>query len=295
MFPRRILRPVLIAAAVLWVPVLSGVSTALAACPAEARVRQAADAFFVPRATAAYGPALTVEEAYCAQKQYVAMLTQGLGPRAGFKVAFGGKLAQERFNVTEPARGTLLRDMMLRSGAIIDASKTVRPLVEPDLIVRVKDRGIMSAKTPLEALAHLDEIVPFIEFADLIIAEGETINGANIIAFNAAARYGITGDGIAVRPTAEWVAAFAEMEGVFTDDTGKELSRAKGASLGGNPLNLLLWLIDNLNKEGTSLVAGDEISLGAMGAIMTPEPGRTYTVRYEGLPGRTPTAMVTVR
>jgi len=268
---------------------------ALAACPDAKSVRSAADAFFAVRPTASYGPALTVDEAYCAQKQYIALLVPKLGARVGYKVAFAGKTAQERFGVKEPARGTLLRAMMLPSGAALDKTYAVRPLVEPDLIVRVKDRGIMEARTPLEALAHLEAIVPFIELADLIIAEGETINGANIIAFNAGARNGVSGEGLSVRPDANFVEALAAMEAVFTDETGKEISRTKGSTLMGNPLNALLWLIDNLRNDGLALEAGDDISLGAMGPILTPDNGKTYTVRYEGLPGGVPRATVTIR
>jgi 2-keto-4-pentenoate hydratase len=270
-------------------------SPARAACPDEARVSAAAAAFFAVKPVESYGPSLTVPDAYCAQKQYVALLERKLGPPVGYKVAFAGKTAQERFGVSEPGRGTLLRDMMLESGATVKVSAAMRPLVEPDLVLRVKDRGIMSARTPLEALAHLDAVVPFIEYADLILADGGTINGANIIAINAGARFGITGQGVPVRADPAFVEAMAAMTAVFTDETGKELSRTPGSSLMGNPLNALLWLIENMRNAGLSLEAGHEISLGAMGPIMTPEAGRTYTVRYEGLPTGVPSASVTVR
>lgn len=291
----NVLQHIASAALVAWSIALAAPAILYAACPDDARVRASADAFFAVRPSAAYGPTLTVEEAYCAQKKYVALLEPKLGERVGYKVAFAGKTAQERFGVKEPARGTLLQSMMVPSGVALDKSAAVRPLVEPDLIVRVKDRAIMTARTPLEALAHLEAIVPFIEYADLIIAEGETVNGPNIIAFNAGARYGITGAGIAVRADEAFVQALEDMEAVFSDETGKELSRVKGSSLMGNPLNALLWLIESLRKDGLSLERGDDVSLGAMGPILTPDNGKTYTVRYEGLPGGTPSATVTIR
>ena len=268
---------------------------ARAACPDAARVAAAAEAFFAKRPAAAYGPALTVEEAYCAQKQYVALLEKRLGARAGYKVAFAGKTAQERFGVKEPARGTLFRSMLLESGSTIGVDFGVRPLVEPDLVVTVKDAGINDARTPLQALQHLEAVVTFIELPDLLIAEGETVNGPNIIAFNAAARYGVTGDGVPVNATPAFLEALARMEAVLTDETGKELSRTKGESLMGNPINALLWLIENLRREGLRMEPGDPISLGAMGPILKAEARKSYTVRYEGLPGGKAEVKVSIR
>jgi len=265
----------------------------LAACPSDDLIAATADGFLNKKAVPGYGPGLTVEDAYCAQGKYVALIGKHLGPRIGYKIAFAGKRAQEQFGVSEPARGVLLRSMILSSGVTVDPKFGVRGLFEPDLLVTIKDSGINQAATPLEAARHLDQVVAFYELPDVIIAEGQTLNGANIIAINTGARSGVTGTGVKVQPTQEFVDAFARMEAVLIDDSGKERSRTKGESLMGNPLNALLWLAGNLKKSGLELRPGDMISLGAMGAIVPPEPGRSFTLRYEGLPGGTPEVVVT--
>jgi 2-keto-4-pentenoate hydratase len=229
-----------------------------------------------------------VEDAYCAQDKYVALLAKQLGPRIGYKIAFAGKAAQERFGVKEPARGVMFRSMILANGAVVDPKFGVGGLFEPDLIVTVKDAGINDAKTPLDAAEHLDQVVTFFELPDLILAKGATVNGPNIIAINAGARFGVEGQGVKVQPTQAFVDAFAKMEAVLIDDTGKERARTKGETLMGNPLNALLWLIDSLRASGQRMEPGDHISLGSLGAIIPPEPGRGFVLRYEGLPGGTP-------
>jgi 2-keto-4-pentenoate hydratase len=98
-----------------------------------------------------------------------------------------------------------------------------------------------------------------------------------------------------VQPTPEFVQALAEMETVFTDETGAVLQSAPGANLLGNPLNVVLWLVDEMKRRGTPLQAGDRLSLGAPGKLFPlKEGGKTYSYALKGLPGGTTTVSVTI-
>lgn len=260
-------------------------SMAAAACPSDQQVAAMAQAFLNKEAGDGYGKGLTPEEGYCAQAKYLALLEKHLGAHAGYKVGFTGKESQERFGVTEPARGVLFQSMLLESGATLNAKFGARPFYEADLIVTVKDEGINDARTPLEVAQHLDQVVPFIELPDIIVAKGRPLDGPGIIAINVAARFGVIGKGIPVQPTEAFVEAIAAMEVVMVDDRGTELKRVKGAALMGNPLNVVVWLVQHLKQYGLKLRAGDYLSLGTLTGLAPPESGRTITVRYLGLPG----------
>jgi 2-oxo-hept-3-ene-1,7-dioate hydratase len=232
-----------------------------------------------------YGEGLSVDDGYCGQKKFAEMLAARVGSPVGYKVGFASKAMQERFGVKEPARGVLFRPMLLADGAELPVDFGVRPMVEADLAVSVKDDGINDARTPLAAAQHLDQVIAFIELPDIVVPRDQPLTAGVIIALNVLPRYGVTGTGVAVQATPEFIEALGRMEAVFSDDTGKVLSRATGSSLLGNPINVVLWLVDHMRASGLRLKAGDILSLGALGALVPPEAGRTYTLRYEGLPG----------
>ena len=56
-----------------------------------------------------------------------------------------------------------------------------------------------------------------------------------------------------------------------------------GAATLGNPLNVVVWLIGDLNKAGHRLKAGHLISVGSFSPLVPPKPGQTVSVSYEGL------------
>jgi 2-keto-4-pentenoate hydratase len=97
------------------------------------------------------------------------------------------KAVQESLGASNPVRGVLLRDMMLKNDAEVPANFGARPIWEPDLIVVVKDAGINEAKNVARCRDHLSEIVGFIELPDRIVAEAEKIDGNLITAINASA------------------------------------------------------------------------------------------------------------
>jgi 2-keto-4-pentenoate hydratase len=84
----------------------------------------------------------------------------------------------------------------------------------------------------------------------------------------------------------------AEIKIVATDASGAVLAENVGAATLGNPLNAVLWLIDDLKKSGRALKAGELVSVGSFSALTPPKSGQTITVRYLGLEGE-PSATVT--
>ncbi len=90
---------------------------------------------------------------------------------------------------------------------------------------------------------------------------------------------------------AETVGLLASTRIVAADASGATLAESTGAATLGNPLNAVVWLVQDLAKSGRALKAGDLISVGSFTPLTPPKPGQEVTVRYEGLPG-TPRATV---
>lgn len=170
-----------------------------------------------------------------------------------------------------------------------------RPILEPDLLVRVKDEKINDIRTPEEAIEHLGEIICFIELADATFTPGTPVDAGAITACNVGARLGIIGDSRKIEVNKAFSDAWGSMALVLHDKAGKELSRVTADGIMGHPLNAVFWLIQDLKRTGEKLNAGDIISLGSPSPQVTPKAGESYMLRYEGLPGGVLQATVSFR
>jgi 2-keto-4-pentenoate hydratase len=256
-----------------------------AACPSVAEVKAFVEAWEAKRPAPALGQLDNTAEAYCGQRLLVEQLTGKLGKVVGYKAGLTAKAVQERFGATEPARGVLLEGMLLKDGAILPAGFGARPVWEADMILVVKDAGINSARTPEEALTHISGLIPFIELPDLAVGSNVKLDGKQLTAINVAARYGVIGAEVPLPATPETLKALETVRVVARDETGATVAESTGAAVLGHPMNVVLWLVENLKAEGITLKAGDLLSLGSFSPLSPPKSGQSFTVRYEGLPG----------
>ena len=248
------------------------------ACPEPAEVDALARSILAGEAATSIMAGADMEAALCAQGMLVERLAADLGAPVGYKAGLTSAAVQERFGVTAPVRGVLLEGMIREDGASVPAAFGARPLLEADLVLVVGDAAINDATTPEEVLASLSEVRPFIELADLVVAEGQPLDGAVITAINVGATMGVLGAAIpASEVTVDGLAAVS----VRLEQGGETLSEAPGAAVLGNPLNAVLFLIE----DGVELAAGDLVSVGSMGPPAQPVAGATATATYAGLPG----------
>ncbi|MEQ9671341.1 2-keto-4-pentenoate hydratase [Coleofasciculus sp. G2-EDA-02] len=228
-------------------------------------------------------PNLTVTAAEQLRDRFIEKLTPILGQSIGYKAGLTSTTAQKQFNVSHPLRGILLAQMLLPSGSIVPANFGARPLFEGDLIVRVGSEAINQATTRQEVLAALDAVIPFIELPDLIYESGVKLDAADLIAINVGARLGIVGEPILLAATPEWQERLGNIKLVIVDETGKELATGKSNVLLEHPLDVVLWLRDDLKSGGKRLKKGDLLSLGTITPLMPVESGKTIRAQYFGL------------
>jgi 2-keto-4-pentenoate hydratase len=253
-------------------------------CPTDAEVADKVQRFVALQPFADSAPGLTMDGAVCGRRKFVAGLMATQGAVVGYKAGLTTAAVQQRFGVNQPIRGTLLAKMMLKDGAELPARFGARPFAEPDLVVEVGSSAIHDAKTPQEVLRHLRAVIPFIELADLLVADMSKVAGPTIAANNVGARYGVLGTPIPARTDAAFAEALRTMTVRAADADGKVLSSAPGAAILGDPINAVIWLAAELRKEGITLKPGDLLSLGAFGNLQV-QAGQTIRVVYDGLPG----------
>lgn len=257
-----------------------------AACPDDAAVAAYLADFRSGRPSVGFGKGLSPADATCARAKLLKELPAVLGPALGYKAIFTNPSSQQRFGVSGPAWGGMFAASMLSDGARLPSNFGAFPRYESDFIVVVKDAGLADASTPIEALAHISALIPFIELPDIMVAGTPT--GAELIATNAAFRAGVLGRRIEVTGAnaAALLEALSSMDVIITEmRSGKEIGREKGGILMGNPIHVALWLAKALRDDGITLKPGDLLSLGGFLASAPTHPGTSMRVQYFGLPG----------
>lgn len=242
-----------------------------------------ATAWTARQTIASPGKDLSMDDGMCAQTKLVEALKPTQGDVVGYKVGLTAKAVQEALGVSAPVGGVLLKNMILADGAKVPVAFGGRPLVEGDLIVTVHER-INSATNRAEAFAGIEAVVPFIELPDLMVKAGEPLSGAIVAAINVGARLGVAGTPVKVQQTPDYLQALADMKVTVSDQSGAELAAAPGSSILGHPVDALLWVVEDLRRQGKKLKTGDMVSLGTFGKQLPPVAGQTLTVRYHGLP-----------
>src|SRR6478735_12382742 len=184
------------------------------------------------------------EDGVCSRAKVTALLEQRIGKVIGYKAGLTNPAVQKRFNYDRPVWGKLYQGMVLAQGTTVDAAFGARPLFEADMLVRVKDASINQAKTPMDVLLAIDQVIPFIELPDLVVQAPPRLNGPGVNAINVGARLGVAGTPIAVPVTrAERYAmldALRDMQVVLSDETGANLGGGKGSDILEHPLNAVV-------------------------------------------------------
>ena len=238
---------------------------------------------------------LSAADGACSRAKLNARLEKRYGKVIGYKAGLTNPAVQKRFNADQPVWGKLYEGMVLPDGATVEAAFGARPLFEADMLVRVKSAAINHAKTPMEVLESIDQVIPFIELPDLVVQAPPKLNGAAVSAINVGARLGVAGTPIAVPVTrAERYAMLDALQGmtvVLADGNGAELGKGKGSDILEHPLNAVVWLAGALAQEGLAMKPGELISLGSFSPLLPPKAGMKATVTYRGLAGAQPVSV----
>ena len=86
----------------------------------------------------------------------------------------------------------------------------------------------------------------------------------------------------------------SEGEETIVKGGGVELDRGTGSDVLEHPLNAVIWLAQDIAREGLALKKGDLVSLGSFSKLLPPKAGLAVEVTYQGLPGN-PTVAVSFK
>jgi 2-keto-4-pentenoate hydratase len=206
----------------------------------------------------------------------------------GRKVGLTSPAVQLQLGVDQPDFGVLFDDMLVPSGAEVESGRLIAPKAEAEIafVLSADLDGFavgLSPDTPISAAdrsaaaAAVDYAVAALEIVDSRVA-GWDITITDTVADNASSALYVLGDNRIP------LSAFAPAEVIMNlEKNGSPASSGNGAACLGDPLNALAWLARTAASLGAPLRAGDVILSGALGAMVTAEPGTEITAELSTL------------
>ncbi|HEY4001294.1 MAG TPA: fumarylacetoacetate hydrolase family protein [Candidatus Xenobia bacterium] len=217
-------------------------------------------------------PELTLDDAYRIQ----GWLRQKRGTRlVGWKVGLTTAAVQKWLKLDHPDFGALHSDMEVEDGGTVLLSRLIAPRAEGELAFvlgrKLRGPGVGAA----EALRAIDFILPAIEIIDSRIRDWK-IGAVDTVADNGSSARFVIGR----RPMP--VDMDLKTIGLTLRVNGEVSSTGAGAACMGNPLNALLWLVNELGRQGLALEEGQVVLSGALSEVHTPKPGDHVEVQLGG-------------
>lgn len=219
---------------------------------------------------------MSIEDAYAIQEVNTQHWLKDGRKITGRKIGLTSHAVQAQLGVDQPDFGMLFSDMAFVDGETVPLSRLYQPKIEGEIAFYLEKDLDDPAITSAELIDAIGYAVPAIEIVDSRVKNWD-ISILDTIADNASSGLYILGS----RPVA--LSDFDHLVcGMVIEHKGQPVSVGAGAACLGNPINACLWLARKMLEVGSPLKAGDIILSGALGPMLSVEPG-VYELRINGL------------
>jgi 2-oxo-hept-3-ene-1,7-dioate hydratase len=208
-------------------------------------------------------PAMTIEDAYAVQREWVSMKIARGNRLRGHKVGLTSRAMQMSSQIDEPDFGDLLADMFFDEDSTLPMERFIVPRLEVELAFLLRRTLAGPGCTLADVLSATEFVTPAIEIIDARIEQIDPASGTprrvtDTIADNAANAAVVLG-GRRVTPAnvdLRWIGALCYRNGVIEES-------GVSAAVLDHPANGVAWLANKLATWGRSLEAGQVILAGS--------------------------------
>jgi len=225
-------------------------------------------------------PAMTMNDAYAIQSEWVRRKLDRGDPLVGWKIGLTSKAMQSALSIDIPDSGFLLQSMMFENGASIPAGRFIQPRVEAEIAFVTKAPLAARGITGEQIMDATDYIVPALEILDTRITRRDPRSGRlrtvlDTIADNAANAGVVLGDPVSDFRSLDlrWVGAIVSKDGEV-EETGL------GAGVLDDPLRAVVWLAERLAQYGETIEAGQIILSGSFIRPVEAPPGSRISADF---------------
>ena len=225
-------------------------------------------------------PAMTVEDGYAIQREWVKLeIADGRRVR-GRKIGLTSRAMQQASQIDEPDYAPLMDDMFFEQGGDIPFDRFIAPRVEVELAF-VLGRPLKGPGVNLfDVLSATEYVTPAVEIIDARIEQFDRETKAMRKVYDTisdfAANAGIVTGGRPVRPTEvdlRWVGALLHKNGVI-EETGL------AAGVLNHPATGVAWLANKIAPYDEQLNPGDIVLSGSFTRPATATRGDNFHVDY---------------
>jgi 2-oxo-hept-3-ene-1,7-dioate hydratase len=225
-------------------------------------------------------PAMTVEDGYAIQREWVRLeIADGRTVR-GRKIGLTSRAMQQASQIDEPDYAPLMDDMFFQAGGDIPIERFIAPRVEVELAF-VLGKPLKGPGVSLfDVLSATEYVTPAVEIIDARIEQFDRETKAMRKVYDTisdfAANAGIVTGGRPVRPTdvdLRWVGALLHKNGVI-EETGL------AAGVLNHPATGVAWLANKIAPYDEQLNAGDVVLSGSFTRPATAQRGDNFHVDY---------------
>ena len=203
-------------------------------------------------------------EAYAIQAKLADLSGQSV---AGWKIAATSLAGQSHIRVDGPLAGRLLKDRVLKNGAVISLPGNLMRVAEAEFAFRFR-RDLEKRKQSYsfdEVVNAVESLHTAIEVPDSRYEDYTVVGAPQLIADNACACWFILGP----PATANWREFDLTQHKVDGYRNGELVSSGSGANVLGDPRFALSWIANELSRFGDGLLAGQVVTTGT---CITPIP-----------------------
>jgi 2-keto-4-pentenoate hydratase len=219
-----------------------------------------------------------ISAAYAVQQAMVEAAHSAGRRTVGRKIGLTNPKVQAQLGVDQPDFGVLLDGMECPQGETIDIRRLLQPRIEAE-VAFVLDHdldgdGEITVEDVRRAVAYA---CPALEIVDSRVS-GWDITIVDTIADNASSGLYVLGEACLNLDEFDPVAVTMSMrKGEVVVSSGT------GAQCLGDPLAAVVWLATTVRNFGSPLRAGEVVLSGALGPMVSVEPGTTFEAELEGL------------
>ncbi|MCK5892583.1 hypothetical protein [Aeromicrobium sp.] len=219
---------------------------------------------------------LELADAYAVQRRVFGEL-HGSSP-AGYKVSLVAPEHRAAFGASEPTCGRLGESQLVPSGRTIAMSSLFHPLVEPELVFRV--RRDLSPNASADEVRESCDVMAGMEIPDSRWRGWSPVPGQTVGDLVADASFA----GRVVHAEVGVPAASLDLSAVVGElrHDGVVIGTGRGDAVMGDPVLAVAWLSGMVARGGEILRAGVLVASGTFFYPPSAEPG-TYTASYTGI------------
>ncbi|MDB9701559.1 fumarylacetoacetate hydrolase family protein [Salibacteraceae bacterium] len=218
-----------------------------------------------------------IEAAYKAQQINTDRNTERGARIIGRKIGLTSFAVQKQLGVDQPDFGVLTDKMQVDEIAPVPMSVLMQPKAEAEIAFYLS-KDIENENVDItELIASISYAAPAIEIVGSMVRDWD-IRITDTIADNASASHFVIGENRVVIDG-------LDLEGCKMKMTrgGEVVSEGQGSACMDNPLNAVLWLAKTMIKYGSPLKAGDVLLSGALGPMVSVNPGDEFCAEIEGI------------